>query len=159
MQETTCTAWEWILITRGRACTIGTYFLPLNLSPGNQSGGEGGCGEENFKEGNRCRRSYFTNFYKKKSWTFEGLLNCLIWFWTKIRVGNQMLVHYAIAKMTKAMDKARGDKNSWHICHIKYICYLFKPFKSSTFWGWEGVLIGGHSSYKQSKMKFHMIIF
>lgn len=62
---------------RERACTIGTYILPLNHSPGNQSDGEGGCGEESFKERSRCQCSYFTHFHKKKL-NLEGLLNCLL---------------------------------------------------------------------------------
>lgn len=143
---------------RGRACTIGAYFLPLNHSPGSQSGGEVGEVRKVLRRWVGVDVHIFQIFIKKvECWgPFELPL---IWYWAKNRVGNQVLVHYAIAKMTKAMDKARGYKNSWHTCHIEYICHVFKPFKSSIYWGWEGVLLGGHSNYKQSKMKFHMRIF
>lgn len=39
---------------RERTGKIGTYFFTFNHSPGNKVGGEGGCGEENVKERNRC---------------------------------------------------------------------------------------------------------
>lgn len=124
------------LIMRGRACKIGTYFLLFNHSPGNQSGREGGCGEESLKERSRYWFSYFTNFLEKCWELFEPPL---IWYWTKNREGNQILVHYAMAEMAKAMEKARGYKDSSQICYIKYRCHLFKPFKFSTYWGWDGV--------------------
>lgn len=156
MQETTCTAGEWILIMRRRLQLVLNFLLNAYQEI-SQVGKLGVWGK--FKEGSGCQCSYFTNFYLKKVERWGPFELPLIWYWTKNRVGNQMLVHYEIAKVTKAMDKARGDKNSWHRCHFKYICHLFKPCKSSTYWGWEGVLNSDNSSDKQSKMKFHERIF